>query len=98
MVFDEVDVGIGGGVAEVVGKLLKELGVNKQIICITHQAQVAAKGDTHWLVEKKMSKKGVTTNIIPLDKSEREIEIARMIGGLELTEATHKHAKEMLSS
>ncbi|MDH5257513.1 MAG: DNA repair protein RecN [Gammaproteobacteria bacterium] len=97
MVFDEVDVGIGGGIAEVVGKLLKELGTNKQIICITHQAQVAAKGDTHWLVEKHSNKKNVTTNIISLDTTEREIEIARMIGGLELTEATHQHAKEMLS-
>ncbi len=97
MIFDEVDVGIGGGIAEVVGKLLKELGVDKQIICITHQAQVAAKGDTHWLVEKKINKKEISTNIIPLDKTEREIEIARMIGGLELTDATHQHAKEMLN-
>ena len=96
MVFDEVDVGIGGGVAEIVGKLLQELGKDKQIICITHQAQVAAKGDTHWLVEKQSNKKGVTTNIVALSDDEREIEIARMIGGLELTETTHKHAREML--
>ena len=98
LIFDEVDVGIGGGIAEVVGTLLKDLGKNKQIICITHQAQVAAKGDTHWLVEKNANKNNVTTNIIPLDKTEREIEIARMIGGLELTQATHQHAKEMLGS
>jgi len=98
MVFDEVDVGIGGGIAEVVGKLLKDLGVNKQIVCITHQAQVAAKSDTHWLVEKQQAKTGVTTRIIPLNQAEREIEIARMIGGLELTEKTHQYAKEMLTS
>jgi len=97
LIFDEVDVGIGGGVAEVVGKLLKELGSNKQIICITHQAQVAAKGDTHWLVEKQPGKKGITTNMTPLNSRAREAEIARMIGGLELTETTHKHAKEMLN-
>ncbi len=98
MVFDEVDVGIGGGVAEVVGKLLHTLGEDKQIICITHQAQVAAKSDTHWLVEKKLNKKQVSTQIIPLYKNEREIEIARMIGGVELTAATHEHAKEMLGN
>ena len=96
LIFDEVDVGIGGGVAEVVGNLLKELGSTKQIICITHQAQVAAKSDQHWLVEKTLNKKSVTTRILPLEKNEREIEIARMIGGIELTEATQKHAKEML--
>ena len=98
MVFDEVDVGIGGGVAEVVGKLLKDLGQNKQIICITHQAQVAAQGDTHWLVKKKNTKKGVTTDIVTLEKTDRQTEIARMIGGLELTKATHQHAKEMLNN
>ena len=96
LVFDEVDVGIGGGVAEVVGRLLNELGNNKQIICITHQAQVAAQGQTHWLVEKQQKSKAVTTHISTLEGEEREIEISRMIGGIKLTTATQKHAKEML--
>ena len=96
LVFDEVDVGIGGSVAETVGQLLRKLGQSKQIICITHQAQVAAQGHQHWLVEKQKLKNSVTTRMIPLVKSEREIEIARMIGGVNLTPATQKHAKEML--
>jgi len=98
LVFDEVDVGIGGGIAEVVGKLLNELGKNKQIICITHQAQVAAQGQTHWLVEKQQKAKTVRTIINSLENTEREIEIARMIGGIKLTNATQKHAKEMLKT
>ncbi len=96
LIFDEVDVGIGGGIAETVGKLLRQLSQSKQIICITHQAQVAAQGNTHWLVEKQTQAKSVSTKISPLIKEEREIEIARMIGGLNLTAATKKHAKEML--
>ena len=96
LVFDEVDVGIGGSVAEVVGKLLNELGVNKQIICITHQAQVAAQGQTHWLVEKQQKANSVCTTISTLKGEERTIEISRMIGGITLTTATHQHAKEML--
>jgi len=96
LVFDEVDVGIGGGIAEVVGTLLNELGKSKQIICITHQAQVAAQGQTHWLVEKQQKAKTVRTIITNLENTEREIEIARMIGGIKLTNATQKHAKEML--
>ena len=98
LVFDEVDVGIGGGVAEVVGKLLNDLGKNKQIVCITHQAQVAAQGQTHWLIEKQKTAKNVKTNIVNLDSDEREIEIARMIGGIKLTAATQQHAKEMLDN
>jgi len=98
LVFDEVDVGIGGGIAEVVGKLLNELGKSKQIICITHQAQVAAQGQTHWLVEKQQKAKAVRTIITNLENTEREIEIARMIGGIKLTNATQKHAKEMLET
>ncbi len=98
LVFDEVDVGIGGGVAEVVGKLLNELGKNKQIICITHQAQVAAQGQTHWLAEKRKKGNVVNTFISELKNEEREIEIARMIGGIKLTSATQKHAKEMLEN
>jgi len=98
LIFDEVDVGIGGGVAEVVGKLLRQLGEEKQIICITHQAQVAAQGNEHWVVEKQKQAKQVSTKITCLNKDDREIEIARMIGGIKLTAATQKHAKEMLKN
>lgn len=96
LIFDEVDVGIGGGIAEIVGRLLRQLAANKQIICITHQAQVAAQGQTHWLVEKQTKQKSVTTKISQLEQQEREIEIARMIGGLNLTTTTKEHAREML--
>lgn len=98
LIFDEVDVGIGGAVAEVVGKLLNNLGSSKQIICITHQAQVAAQANQHWMVEKQNTKKDVSTKMTVLNSSEREIEIARMIGGINLTSATQKHAKEMLKN
>lgn len=98
LVFDEVDVGIGGGTAEVVGKLLRQLADDKQVICITHQAQVAAQGQHHWTVEKQARNDATITQMKKLDDEEREIEIARMIGGLKLTTATQKHAKEMLNS
>ncbi len=98
LVFDEVDVGIGGGTAEVVGKLLRQLSADKQILCITHQAQVAAQGQHHWTVEKQAVKNQTITTMKKLNVQEREIEIARMIGGIKLTAATQKHAKEMLKN
>lgn len=98
LIFDEVDVGIGGGVAEVVGKLLKDLGKNNQILCVTHLAQVAAKGDNHLLVSKAVSKKTAETKIKALEKKERKEELARMIGGVEITESTLAHASEMLET
>lgn len=96
LVFDEVDVGIGGGTAEVVGRLLRQLSEDKQVICITHQAQVAAQGHHHWTVEKQSTQDATVTCMKKLDQDEREIEIARMIGGLKLTATTQKHAREML--
>jgi len=98
LVFDEVDVGIGGGTAEVVGKLLRQLSEDKQVLCITHQAQVAAQGHYHWIVEKQASNTDTLTNMRQLNKKERQAEIARMIGGITLTTATQKHAKEMLEN
>ncbi|HSR01177.1 MAG TPA: DNA repair protein RecN, partial [Methylophilaceae bacterium] len=96
MIFDEVDVGIGGGVAEVVGKLLKQLGQNRQVLVITHLSQVAAQASQHLQVTKTQ-KDGVTlSHIRHLSESERIEEIARMSGGLEISEATRRHAKEML--
>jgi len=97
MIFDEVDVGIGGGVAEVVGKLLKKLGQNRQVLVITHLAQVAAQATQHLQVSKTQAD-GVTLSCIQhLSNAERIEEIARMSGGLEITDATRSHAKEMLS-
>ncbi|MDX1813060.1 MAG: DNA repair protein RecN, partial [Gammaproteobacteria bacterium] len=98
LVFDEVDVGIGGGTAEVVGKLLRQLSEDKQVLCITHQAQVAAQGHHHWIVEKQATDTDTITSMRALNSKEREAEIARMIGGIKLTAATKKHAKEMLDN
>ena len=97
MIFDEVDVGIGGGVAEVVGSLLKQLGVGRQVLVITHLPQVASQGMQHLNV-KKIQRENVTlSSIEPLDDHARVEEIARMLGGLEITETTRQHAREMLA-
>jgi len=96
MIFDEVDVGIGGGVAEVVGKLLKQLGQNRQVLVITHLAQVAAQAAQHLQVSKTQTAGATLSHIRSLSEDERIEEVARMSGGLEITEATRSHAKEML--
>lgn len=96
MIFDEVDVGIGGGVAEVVGKLLKQLGENRQVLVITHLAQVAAQAAQHLQVSKTQTDGKTLSHIQRLSEVERIEEIARMSGGLEITDATRNHAKEML--
>ena len=98
LVFDEVEVGIGGGVAEVVGNLLRELGENCQVFCVTHLAQVAAKGSQHLLVAKQVSSSSATTQIKAMDKAARKAELARMLGGLDVTASTIAHASEMLES
>ena len=97
LVFDEVDVGISGGTAEIVGQLLRELGQNAQILCITHQPQVAAKGHQHWQVEKYNVEDKTLSRVISLDKNQRIQEIARMSGGVTITQETLKHAESMLS-
>jgi DNA repair protein RecN (Recombination protein N) len=96
MIFDEVDVGIGGGVAEVVGKLLKQLGSSRQVLVITHLAQVAAQASKHLQVSKSQSNGTTLSHIQPLSDVERIEEIARMSGGLVVTEVTRHHAREML--
>ncbi|MAY10313.1 MAG: DNA repair protein RecN [Alcanivorax sp.] len=96
LVFDEVDVGVGGGVAEIVGRLLRELGGHAQVLCITHQPQVAAQGHQHWQVHKLQSKDTTRTRIQPLEETARVEEVARMLGGVEITESTLAHAREML--
>jgi DNA repair protein RecN (Recombination protein N) len=101
MIFDEVDVGIGGGVAEVVGQLLKQLGEQKvgqrQVLVITHLPQVAALGRHHLRVSKSQTDGQTLSTIEKLNYAERIEEIARMLGGIEITETTRKHAKEMLA-
>ncbi|WP_175871507.1 DNA repair protein RecN [Burkholderia sp. BCC0397] len=99
LIFDEVDTGIGGGVAEVVGRLLHQLGRDRQVLCVTHLPQVAARGDHHFQVAKGADERGGTvSSVVPLDKASRVEEVARMLGGLEITATTRKHAKEMLAA
>ncbi|MDQ0621763.1 MULTISPECIES: DNA repair protein RecN [Paraburkholderia] len=99
LIFDEVDTGIGGGVAEVVGRLLHQLGEARQVLCVTHLPQVAARGDHHFQVAKAGNGKGGTvSSVVSLDKTSRVEEVARMLGGLEITPTTRKHAKEMLAA
>ena len=97
LIFDEVDVGIGGGVAEIVGRLLRRLGQERQVLCVTHLPQVASQGHQHLQV-RKSSKDGVArTEIDTLEENQRVEEIARMLGGLDITDRTLDHAREMLS-
>ena len=97
LVFDEVDVGVGGAIGQTVGEKLRELGQLAQIICITHLAQVAARGHQHLLVNKVQGQQTTSTQIKPLDRQGRIDEIARMIGGSQITDKTIDHAQEMLS-
>jgi DNA repair protein RecN (Recombination protein N) len=96
LIFDEVDVGIGGAIAEVVGKLLKKLGESAQILCVTHQPQVASQGHQHLFVSKRSDKQQTHTQIDQLTEERRIEEIARMLGGISITERSIEHAREML--
>ena len=96
LVFDEVDVGIGGGVAEIVGKQLRALGVTRQVLCITHLPQVAALAHHHFQVRKQTAGNTTATTITPLAGADRYEEIARMLGGVEITKQTRAHAREMV--
>ncbi|WP_233862307.1 DNA repair protein RecN [Paraburkholderia adhaesiva] len=99
LIFDEVDTGIGGGVAEVVGRLLHQLGRERQVLCVTHLPQVAARGEHHFQVSKASDGNGGTLSLVTtLDKPGRVEEVARMLGGLEITATTRRHAKEMLAA
>ncbi len=97
MVFDEVDSGVGGGVAEMVGRRLRELGRERQVLCVTHLPQVASLADQHFRISKVSDGKTTRTGINLLDKDERIDELARMLGGVEITRKTREHAAEMLS-
>jgi len=96
LIFDEVDVGIGGAVAEIVGQLLRRLGVDRQVLCVTHLAQVAAQAHRHLRVHKMTDGKTTETGIDRLDEPTRVDEIARMLGGVDITQQTRRHASEMI--
>ncbi|MDN4037267.1 DNA repair protein RecN [Massilia sp. YIM B02443] len=99
LIFDEVDTGIGGGVAEVVGRLLRRLGQQRQVLCVTHLPQVASQANQHFQVAKGTTGEGRTVSRIDvLDSRARVEEVARMLGGIEITETTRKHARELLAS
>jgi DNA repair protein RecN (Recombination protein N) len=96
LIFDEVDAGIGGRVAEIVGRMLRHLGKRHQVMCVTHLPQVAASADRQWQVSKSSAGSKVVSRVAALDDSARVEEIARMLGGVKITETTRKHAAEML--
>ncbi|OPY06143.1 MAG: DNA repair protein RecN [Syntrophorhabdus sp. PtaB.Bin184] len=98
LIFDEVDAGIGGRVADMVGRRLKDLSARHQVLCITHLPQIAAYGDRHYLVEKQVKDGRTTTAIRELTAEERVQELARMLGGATITDITIKRAREMLQS
>lgn len=97
LVFDEVDVGIGGATGDVVGQLLRQLGERGQVICVTHLAQVASKGHQHLQVVKTASKKSAESTLVELSGESKVEEIARMLGGLKITDQSLAHAREMLA-
>jgi DNA repair protein RecN (Recombination protein N) len=96
LIFDEVDVGIGGRVAEIVGKLLARLGRERQVLCVTHLPQVAACADWQWRIAKADRNGETLTEVSVLDADGRVEEIARMLGGVNITATTRQHAAEML--
>jgi DNA repair protein RecN (Recombination protein N) len=95
-VFDEVDAGVGGAVAEVIGRKIKEVAARNQVLCITHLPQIAVYGDTHFVVSKRESAERTTSTVRQLDKRERLEEVARMLGGIQVTDRTREAAAEML--
>ena len=96
LIFDEVDAGIGGAVAETVGKLLHQLGQSHQILCVTHLPQVAAQGNHHLKVSKSQNGEKTISQVQPLARAERVEEVARMLGGATITDTTRRHARELL--
>jgi DNA repair protein RecN (Recombination protein N) len=96
LIFDEVDSGVGGAVAETVGRLMKQLGRDRQVLAVTHLPQVAACADHHLVVAKKSDRQGTASSVTPVDGEQRVSEVARMLGGERLSGTTLAHAKEML--
>jgi DNA repair protein RecN (Recombination protein N) len=97
LIFDEVDAGVGGAIAEVVGRLLRQLSGRRQVICVTHLPQVAALSNHHYLIAKSTAKNNTWTTATALQEGDRVEEIARMLGGMKISEKTRAHAREMLS-
>jgi len=97
LVFDEADAGVGGAVAEAVGELMRSLGESRQVLCVTHLPQVAAKAHRHWRVSKNTVGRTTVSVIEPLERNARVDEIARMLGGADITSTTRRHAREMLA-
>ncbi len=98
LIFDEIDVGIGGRVADAVGMRLKRLAKTNQVLCVTHQLQIARHADAHFMVSKDVAGGRTTTKVVELDERGRIEELARMIGGSEVTASARKHAKELIKS
>ncbi len=98
IIFDEIDVGIGGATAEIVGSLLQQLGQTTQVLCVTHQPQVASQANHHIKVSKQSNKKSVKTQLVALNDNEKVAEIARMLGGVAITDNTLAHAREMVAT
>lgn len=97
LIFDEADAGVGGAVAEVIGALMRRLGADRQVLCVTHLPQVAACAHQQMRVSREVRGKAVFSRVTPLDRAARVEEIARMLGGIEITATTRKHAREMLA-
>jgi DNA repair protein RecN (Recombination protein N) len=97
MIFDEVDQGVGGAVADAVGLRLKRLAQNAQVLVVTHSAQVAARGDAHWRIAKSGDDQAIRTRVEPLSPAQREEEIARMLSGGEVTEAARAAARALIN-
>ncbi len=98
LIFDEIDAGVGGAVAETVGRLMKQLGIDRQVLCVTHLPQVAACADHHLVVAKQTLENSTVSSVAPVHGEQRVAEVARMLGGERLSSTTLAHAKEMLQS
>jgi DNA repair protein RecN (Recombination protein N) len=98
LVFDEIDIGIGGRAAEAVGRKLKTLSKRQQVVCITHLPQIAAFADQHFVIEKAEKGGRTRTSIRRMEEAEREGEIARMLSGAKLTETSVEHARQLIES
>ena len=96
MVFDEIDSGVGGGIAEMVGKRLRDVSATRQVFCVTHLPQVACIANNHFRIVKMTDGKSTRTSVNALTDDERIEELARMLGGIEITDRTRAHAAEML--
>jgi len=98
LIFDEVDSGIGGAVAQTVGQLMRELGTNRQVLAVTHLPQVAACAHHHLRVSKQASAQGTTSTVSPIAGDNRVQELARMLGGDKLTDTSLAHARELMQA